>query len=135
MYFNHRQQATSNNKYNARKTIYNGIVFDSRKEMVRYEQLEFLALSGIISGLKRQVKYELIPAQREKDEIGKRGGVKKGKVIEKSVSYIADFVYTDEHGNVVVEDCKGYKQGGAYAVFTIKRKLMLQIYGIKIKEV
>ncbi len=91
--------------------------------------------SGQITGLKRQVKFELIPAQREPNKTGKRGGVHKGKVIEQSCDYYADFVYEDSQGNTIVEDVKGYKQGGAYSVFTIKRKLMLYKYGIKIREI
>lgn len=91
--------------------------------------------SGQITGLKRQVKFELIPAQREPNKTGRRGGVIKGKVIEQSCDYYADFVYKDSQGNLCVEDVKGYKQGGAYSVFTIKRKLMLYKYGIKIREI
>lgn len=63
-----------------------------------------------------------------------RGGLKRGKLIERSCSYVADFVY-EQGGKTVVEDVKGYKKGSTYAVFTIKRKLMLQKYGIRVKEV
>lgn len=52
------------------------------------------------------------------------------------MKYVADFVYTDTRTNLtVVEDVKGYRDGGAYRVFVIKRKLMLQRFGIQIKEV
>lgn len=123
------------NKYQAQKCTYDGLQFDSHKELCRYLELRLLERSGEITGLKRQVKFELIPAQREPDKTGKRGGVIKGKVIEKECAYYADFVYVDSQGNTIVEDVKGYKQGGAYSVFTIKRKLMLYKYGIKIKEI
>jgi len=73
----------------------------------------------------------LIPAQREPDVIGVKGGVKKGKVIEKECSYIADFVYNDEDGDLIVEDTKGIKTKD----YIIKRKLMLYVHGIKITEV
>lgn len=123
------------NKYQAQKCTYNGLQFDSHKELRRYLELCLLERSGEITGLKRQVKFELIPAQREPDKTGKRGGVIKGKTLEQSCDYYADFVYKDKQGNTVVEDVKGYKQGGAYSVFMIKRKLMLYKYGIKIREI
>lgn len=121
-------------KYKSKKTIVDGIEFDSRKEANRYCELKLLQRAGKIQNLELQKAIELIPAQREADTIGKRGGVIKGKVIEKAVFYRADFVYT-ENGETVIEDVKGYKGGGAYAVFTIKRKLLLYKYGIKIKEI
>nr|DAJ86928.1 MAG TPA: Endonuclease [Caudoviricetes sp.] len=121
-------------KYKAKKASVDGIEFDSRKEANRYCELKLLQRAGKIQNLELQKAFELIPAQREADTIGKRGGIIKGKVIEKAVFYRADFVYT-ENGETVVEDVKGYKGGGAYAVFTIKRKLLLYKYGIKIKEI
>lgn len=113
------------NKYQSQKCVYNGLQFDSHKELRRYLELRLLERSGQITGLQRQVKFELIPAQ--KDE--------KGKCAERACVYVADFTYFDKNKKLCVEDCKGYKGGGAYAVFTIKRKLMLLKYGIKIKEV
>lgn len=121
-------------KYKAKKASVDGIEFDSRKEANRYCELKLLQRAGKIQNLELQKAIELIPAQREADTIGKRGGIIKGKVIEKAVFYRADFVYT-ENGETVVEDVKGYKGGGAYAVFAIKRKLLYYRYGIKIKEV
>lgn len=127
---------TKKNKYNARKVEYDGILFDSQKEVLRYKELWSLYSEGIISNLQRQVKYILIPTQREPAELGPRGGLKQGKLLENECSYIADFVYTvNETGETVVEDVKGYKKGEAYKVFTIKRKLMLFVYGIQVKEV
>lgn len=111
------------NKYGAKKVVIDGEVFDSRKEYYRWCDLRLLERAGKISDLKRQVKYVLIPAQRDAT----------GKLIEREVSYIADFEYID-HGLKVVEDTKGYKRGAAYQLFTIKRKLMLHIYGIRVKE-
>lgn len=119
------------NKYKSRKTSVNGVNFDSRKEADRYIELNLLSRSGAIKGLKRQVRFELIPAQYEPDIISPRGKVKKGKLIERAVSYIADFVYNDRDGNLVVEDVKGIRTKD----YIIKRKLMLYIHGIKIKEI
>lgn len=128
------------NKFGAKKiTAPNGEIFDSLKEFRRWNELKLLERAGMVSGLKRQVTFELIPSQRaESTEIYKagpqKGLPKPGPVIEKPVKYVADFVYCDEHGNTVVEDCKGYKKKAAYDVFVIKRKLFLCRYGIRIKE-
>lgn len=128
------------NKYNARKVNINGVVYDSMKEYERYMELSMLQKAGMISGLRRQVKFVLIPAKYEETEDvftrGKhRGERKRGKLIESECAYYADSVYYDKNGVQVVEDTKGYKKGQAYSLFVIKRKLMLQVYGIRIKEV
>lgn len=115
---------TANNKYKNRKVIVDGELFDSKKEALRWRQLKSLEKIHAISDLQRQVKYTLIPSQKDES----------GKVVEQKCSYIADFVY-HQNGQIVVEDVKGYRKGGAYAVFTIKRKLMLEKYGIRVKEV
>ena len=72
------------NKYHARKS--GG--YASRKEHRRANELKLLQKAGIISNLREQVRYELIPAQYDKQ----------GKLIERSCSYVADFVYTDKYG-------------------------------------
>ena len=126
-------------KYNSAKVYYDGIEFASRREYNRYRELKLLQMAGVISDLELQKPFELIPAQYEPStEFYKRGekkGLRKqGKLIEQAITYIADFCYKEE-GELVVEDTKGYKGGGAYDVFTIKRKLMLYKYGIKVREV
>lgn len=105
-------------KYKNRKLTIDGEVFDSQKEAHRYRELALLQRAGQISDLKRQVRYELIPTQR----IG-------GKVVEKSCVYIADFVYI-ENGETVVEDTKGFKT----PEYRIKKKLLLYVHGIQIRE-
>lgn len=125
-------------KYNNKKIIVDGIKFDSKKEALRYKELKMLEKAGIISNLQRQVKYTLIPAQYERtDEVytrGKdKGKPKKGRLIERECAYYADFVYMQD-GNTIVEDVKGYRDGQAYNLFVIKRKLMLYVHGIIIKE-
>ncbi len=119
------------NKYKNQKVLYMGIEFDSQLEANRYGELVLMQRAGEISELRRQVEYELIPSQREPDTVGPRGGIKKGKVIERAVCYIADFVYKDKQGNTVVEDTKGVITPD----YTIKRKLMLWIHKIRITEV
>lgn len=118
------------NKYGSRKVIVDGITFDSKKEARKYCDLTLLEKAGQIQNLQRQVKFVLIPAQYEPDIIGKRGGVKRGKLIERECSYIADFVYVQD-GKLVVEDTKGFRTTD----YIIKRKLMLYVHGIRIQEV
>lgn len=121
-----QQQARRENKYHARKVVAQGQVFDSEKEYARYLELKLLEKAGEISQLERQVKYDLIPKQMDEE----------GKMIERPTVYVADFQYRDNNtGEFIVEDVKGYRRGQAYAVFSLKRKLMLWRYGIKIREV
>lgn len=117
-------------KYHNRKITRDGVTFDSRREARRYEELQLLQQAGEIKNLRRQVKFVLIPTQREPNIIGPRGGVKKGKLLERECSYIADFVY-GENGKMVVEDAKGLRTKD----YIIKRKLMLRVYGIRVREV
>lgn len=125
------------NKYGNKKVIIDGLVFDSKREAMRYRELQLLEKSGAIIGLRRQETYYLIPTQREAStrvytKGRKKGQPIEGKVIEKPVTYIADFAYLDAAtGNVVVEDVKGVRTKD----YIIKRKLMLYIHGIKIQEV
>lgn len=121
------------NKYHAKKyTSSDGEVFDSKREARRYEELCLLQRAGRIQNLQRQVKFILVPAQREPDRVGVRGGRVRGASIEREVSYIADFVYIDPaSGKQVVEDVKGLRTKD----YVIKRKLMLWIHGIRIREV
>lgn len=117
-------------KYGAKKTVMDGIEFDSRREANRWFELRMLERAGAISDLERQVKFVLIPQQREPDSVGPRGGKIKGKLLENEVAYVADFVYLD-NGQKVVEDAKGFKT----PEYIIKRKLMLYFHNIQIKEV
>lgn len=122
-------------KYGNKKYTVDGITFDSIREAHRYQELKAMQKAGIIHDLRLQVKYVLIPTQRESSEeiykSGKnKGKPKPGRVLEKECSYIADFVYL-ENGVLVVEDAKGMRT----TEYIIKRKLMLWVHGIRIKEV
>lgn len=108
-------------KYNSKKTIVDGQKFDSRKEAERYQELLLLERVGAIKNLSRQVKFVLIPSQRDEAT---------GKIIERECSYRADFEYTED-GKTIVEDVKGFRT----KEYIIKRKLLLWRYGIKIREV
>lgn len=119
------------NKYHNRKVrTPDGIVHDSRKEAVRWNELKLLEMAGEITELKRQVKFVLIPNQYEPVASGKNGNKVRWKVVEREVSYIADFTY-NENGKLVVEDTKGVRTKD----YIIKRKLLLWVHHIRIKEV
>jgi len=117
------------NKYRNKKVTRNGITYDSQKEANRHAVLKLMERAGKIRELRRQVKFVLIPAQYEPDEISAQGRKKRGKLIERECSYIADFVY-EENGKTVVEDTKGFRT----ADYILKRKMMLYFHGIRIKE-
>jgi hypothetical protein len=129
-------------KYGNKKvTTADGCQFDSIKESQRWCELRMLEKAGLITDLRRQEKFVLIPTQyKTYEQIGKRGKPIKPikKLLEHECSYIADFVYHDNRLNeTVVEDVKGYRDpsSAGYAKFVIKRKLMLERYGIQIREV
>lgn len=105
-------------KYLNKKTVIDGITFDSKKEARRYSELKLLERAGRIDTLTLQPKFTLIPSQRRAD----------GKA-ERPVVYIGDFMYR-ENGQFVVEDVKGFKTPD----YIIKRKLLLQVHGITVKE-
>lgn len=110
------------NKYGNQKIVIDGVERDSLAESNRLEQLKILQRVGAIQNLQYQVKYELIPKQQGENRN------------ERAVTYIADYVYDvvmpDGSLRQVVEDCKGHKTKD----YIIKRKLMLYIHGISIKE-
>lgn len=101
-------------KYGAVKTEVDGITFDSKHEAKRYQELRLLEQAGEISNLRLQVPFELIP----KSKYGM------------PIRYIADFVYNDNLGNLIVEDAKGVKT----AVYRLKRRMIAEKYGIEVKE-
>lgn len=108
-----------------RKVTYEGIEFDSKDEMTRYIELCDLQRKGVISGLRRQYSFMLIPRQskmvvkhlKTKDKMVE-------KFLENPVIYTCDFTYK-EGGVYVIEDVK--------SLFTrmerdypLRRKLMVQ---------
>lgn len=89
--------------------------YDSKREAIRAAELQLMEKLGEIRELRYQVEYELIPKQQG----------------ERAVKYKADFVYRDKSGNEVVEDSKGFKTRD----YILKRKLMLWVHGVKVREV
>lgn len=109
--------ARGSSKYHAKKTVLDGIQFDSTKEAKRYTKLRALEEAGKIQSLRLQVPFELVPSF-ECD------GVK-----YRDMKYVADFVYYRD-GKQVVEDCKGVKT----AEYKLKKKLMAYINHVNIEE-
>ena len=80
------------NKYNNKKTIIDGITFDSKHEANTYECLKFFEEKGIIKDLRLQVKFELLA---------------KIKGVQRAINYYADFVFIENEKTVVLE-AKGF---------------------------
>lgn len=118
------------NKYHNRKVHKYGMVFDSVKELKRYEELRLLEKAGEIKNLQRQVRFVLIPTQYEKKWYPKLNCFGRGKCLERPVIYIADHVY-EQDGKRVVEDVKGVRT----PEYILKRKMMLWFHDIRIREV
>ena len=111
------------NKFRNKKIFTTDGKFDSKREMHRYLELAAMQQAGKITGLERQAKYILIGSQKREDG-----------TTERPVSYTADFRYTDKEGKIIVEDAKSPRTR-KNPEYIIKRKLMLERYGITIREV
>lgn len=99
-------------KYNNKRVKVDGIPFDSIKEANRYKELCLLVRAKEITDFKRQPKFIL------------QEGFIYDDIKEESITYKADFMYTEKDGTKVVEDAKGYKT----PVYRLKRKLFLKKY-------
>lgn len=104
------------NKFNAKKTEFMGIKFDSKWEAERYGQLVAMERAGIVRNLERQVRYNILVNE------------------QKICQYVADFVYEDLGFNKdkcekIVEDAKGVET----PEFKLKKKLMKAVFNIEIK--
>jgi hypothetical protein len=107
-------QKVKTNKYHNSRCVWEGIKFQSIKEMNRWVELQLLYMAGVIQDLRRQVKFELIPKQSG----------------QRACNYYADFVYI-EQGKLVIEDVKS--KATATAVYKLKKKLMAAM-GYEIRE-
>lgn len=121
-------------KYNNTKVEYDGIKFDSKKEMQRYIVLKNAENSGVISNLELQVKYELIPSVREEyiEHLKTKDKVKT-RTLQLPITYTCDFQYLKD-GVLIVEDVKASPKM-LPKEFVLKEKMMFALKGIKIKKV
>lgn len=116
------QASVPKGKYGNQVTEVRGIQFDSKKEARRFEELLLLMEAGIISDLKLQVDFTLMESYTKLDGERVRG-----------IKYRADFVYTDSNGKEVVEDVKS--TATRTKVYIMKKKMMLEKFGIEIREI
>ena len=107
-FLNNKDKKMRYSKYNAKKTEYNGVMYDSRKEARRAWELDMLLKAGEIQGLIRQPRFKL-----------------------KYCTYIADFAYTTKDGEYIVEDVKGFKTD----IYKLKKKMLKAEYGIEVREI
>jgi len=99
-------------KYNARRTVIDGISFASRKEARRYTELKLQEKAGVISDLILQPRFPL-------------------RVLDQLVcTYVADFQYRDQTGRLVTEDTKGFRT----PEYKLKVKLLKALHGVEIRE-
>lgn len=99
-------------KFNNRKTIVDGITFDSKSEAAYYCRLKLLKAAGKIKSFDIQPKFELIPANKK----------------FRGIFYVADFLVRYPDGKEEVVDVKGFITKD----FRIKQKLL---YHFKGKEI
>ena len=125
-----------NGKYNNTKVEIDGIKYDSKKESQRNAYLELMQKQGLISDLKRQVVFELIPTIYEDKVVHLKTKDKfVQRVAQKAVTYKADFTYIKD-GQLVVEDVKASASYAALdKTFILKEKMMRYFHGIVIKRV
>lgn len=121
-------------KYNNKKVVYQGISFDSKKEMERYIYLLDAQKKGVITDLQRQVKFELIPAVREEyiEHLKTKDKVKT-RTLQLAITYTCDFSYKKD-GELVIEDVKASPKM-LPKEYILKKKLLFAIHRISIKEI
>lgn len=121
------------NKYKNKKTEVDGKLFDSKKEAKYYMYLKELEDRGKIKDLRRQVRYELVPAvYREEVKHLKTKDKIVNRCIQRPICYDADFVYIDnDDDKEYVIDVKGGRATQT-PVFKLKRKMMLALKGIQV---
>ena len=112
---------TKPNKYRNRKVVLDGMTFASSAEAGRYRVLKIMQAAGEISALVCQMTFQLAPS------VLIQGAKRKTPALR----YVADFVYRDKRGAMVVEDVKG---GPLTQAYRIKRHL-LALQGIHITEI
>lgn len=113
------------NKHRAVKREYNGMTFDSGRELKRWQELELMQSAGAITCLRRQVAFVLAESVTLPDENGKQRK-------KPDMRYVADFVYCDSGiSREIVEDSKS-PHLRKDPLFRAKLHLMKLRYGIEV---
>ncbi|RAR51664.1 uncharacterized protein DUF1064 [Paraburkholderia unamae] len=111
-------------KYRNTKCEQNGIRFDSLKERAHWLKLIERQAAGQIRDLELQVAFVLTPRKQRDDGTWERAS-----------KYVADFVYVEvATGKRVVEDVKS-PATRKNTTYVQKRKQMLAVHDITIKEI
>ena len=131
-----REKQEKQRKYHNQPCEVDGVKFDSQKEARRYRELMALLRAGKIRDLKLQPQFTLQESYKTPE----------GKRVQ-AIRYVADFSYDlmplywtgyesqcpDDAWIKVVEDVKS--RATKTRVYEMKRKLLLDRFGIEIREV
>ena len=109
--------------------------FDSKDEFDRYLYLKHMEDTGVISYLKRQVRFEIIPKLIRKEKVQLKTKVKEvDRVEEIAAHYTADFCYIDNEGKYIIEELKSdYTKN--LADYILRRKLIKRMIFLHNEEV
>lgn len=111
-----RAAGGSRNKFANKKTVVDGMVFDSKKEAERWRQLALMEAAGEINDLQTQVRFPFVVNG------------------QRVCSYVADFMYYDTRTlKRVVEDVKS-PPTRKNPTYRLKFKLFRALYGFEITE-
>ena len=134
MMFYRKKDGAKKSKYNNKKILNEFGTWDSKKEFQRWLVLKEAEAQGMITDLQRQVKFELIPAVREKYIKHLKTKDKEcERTLQLPITYTCDFQYT-KNGETIVEDVKPSPKM-LPKDFVLKEKMMFALKGIKIKRV
>lgn len=128
------KRVANRSKYGNSKVEYQGIKFDSKREMQRYIVLKDAENKGVISDLRMQVKFELIPAVKETYiQHLKTKDKECTRTLQLPITYTCDFAYIKDN-ELVIEDVK-ISKSMLPKEYVLKKKMMFALKGIKIREI
>ena len=99
-----------NSKYNNRRVVWQGLQFDSQKELDDYKRLKLQEAAGEVRAVIRQVSFPL------------QGSTRRIRV---------DFVIVENDGRIRWMDSKGF----VTSEWELKQKLVRDAYGLEIETI
>lgn len=111
------------NKFGAKKTVVDGILFDSKSEAKYFRELVLLKHGGIVTEIELQPAFVIVDAYRHPVT----------RKIVRCSKYVADFRVTYASGHVEVVDVK--TKATRTSTYLLKKKLFESRYGIGIVEI